>query len=226
LPMKGSSASPAAQARFSVPSRAMLSLFSMTRTPHITRLTGATQPAVQHELTVERIGQCLGEWQARELRVARGFRECRGLNTAQLEDIYQEAIFPLLGGRYWNEEHLCNALRDGIKKRALNMHRDERRRREILSENAPDLYLTALAREEQNTPELAALAQQDRSTVLKFFHTLGSDERCVFWLTADGMKYRAIAPELDMDVNKARRVSRSCEYKRERFQLIHKRGRR
>jgi RNA polymerase sigma factor (sigma-70 family) len=198
----------------------------MTRTPHRTRFTGASQPAVQHELTVERIGQCLGEWQTRELRVACGFTECRGLNTAQLEDIYQETVLPLLRGHYRDQEHLCNALRDGLKKRALNMHRDERRRREILSENAPGLYRTEQAREEQNTPELAVLIRQYRSLILKFFTTLTPDEQRLFWLTADGMKYRAIASELDMDVNQARKAARSCEHKRERFRLIHKRHRR
>jgi RNA polymerase sigma factor (sigma-70 family) len=166
------------------------------------------------------------EWQARELRVARGFKECRGLDTAQLDDIYQETVLPLLCRRYRSEEHLRNALRTGLKNRAKNLHRDERRHREILSQNAPSLYRTEQVREEQNTPELATLARQDRSTVLEFFNALDSDERCVFWLTADGMKYRAIAPELDMDVNKTRKAARSCEYKRERFQLIHKPHRR
>ncbi len=132
----------------------------MTKTPHRTRLASASQSVVQHELTVEQIGQCLGEWQARELRVARGFRECCGLNTEQLEDLYQETALPLLSGHYLDEEHLCNALRDGVKKRALNMHRDERRRREILSQNAPSLSRTAQAREEQNTPELAVLIRE------------------------------------------------------------------
>jgi RNA polymerase sigma factor (sigma-70 family) len=193
----------------------------MTRAPHRARLAAASRPAAQHKLAVKRIGQLLGEWRARELRIARSFRECRGLNTEQLEDIYQETAVSLLHRHYQNEEHLRNALRDGFKKRALNMHRNRRRRGEILKQNAPSLLRSAQEREDQNTPELAALAQQDRSMILKFFTTLSSDEQCVFWLTADGMRYRAIAPELDMEVNEARKVARSCERKRERFQLIY-----
>jgi DNA-directed RNA polymerase specialized sigma24 family protein len=73
----------------------------------------------------------------------------------------------------------------------------------------------------QKTPELAMLIRHDRSIILEFFTTLNPDEQRVFWLTADGMKYRAIASELDMDVNEARKVARSCERKRERFQLIY-----
>jgi RNA polymerase sigma factor (sigma-70 family) len=198
----------------------------MARVPHRARLAAASRPAAQHKLAVKRIGQLLGELRARELRIARSFRECRGLTTEQLEDIYQETVVPLLRGLYQNEEHLRNALREGFKKRALNMHRNRRRRGEILEQNAPSLVRSTQAREDQNAPELAALAQQDRSIILEFFTTLNSDEQRVFWLTADGMRYRAIASELDMEVNEARKVARSCERKRERFQLIYEwRGR-
>ena len=59
----------------------------------------------------EWIGQALGGWQVRELRIARGFRECQGLSTEQLEDIYQETAVSLLRRAYLNEEHLCKSLR-------------------------------------------------------------------------------------------------------------------
>ena len=119
----------------------------------------------ERKLTFERIGQVLGEWQPHELRIARGFAECRGLSAEQLEDIYQETAVSLLRRPYLNEEHLRNSLREGLKYRALNLHRDERRRGEILTQNAPGLHRRAEAREEQNTPELAALAAQDRLIV-------------------------------------------------------------
>ena len=63
----------------------------------------------------QRPGQILGEWQKRELRIARGFAECRGLTTEQLEDLYQETALALYRRAYDSEEHLRNALRDGIK---------------------------------------------------------------------------------------------------------------
>jgi hypothetical protein len=44
----------------------------------------------------EWVGELLGEWQAQEIRAARGFPECRGLGREQLEDIYQETTVALL----------------------------------------------------------------------------------------------------------------------------------
>src|ERR1700742_2230842 len=64
------------------------------------------------------VGEALGEWQEQELRLARRFGECRGLNPEQLEDIYQETSVALLTRSYVSEEHLRNALRMGIRQRA------------------------------------------------------------------------------------------------------------
>jgi RNA polymerase sigma factor (sigma-70 family) len=177
------------------------------------------------ELTFERIGQVLGEWQPHELRIARGFAECRGLGAEQLEDIYQETAVSLLRRPYLNEEHLRNSLREGLKYRALNLHRDERRRGEILTQNAPGLHRSAEAREEQNTPELAAVAAQDRLIIQEFLTELTPLEQRVFWLIAEGMRYRAIAPLLGIPTPEAQKASRSCERKRERFQLLYDTGR-
>src|ERR1022692_1940813 len=91
--------------------------------------------------------EVLGRWQAVELRIARSFAECRGLSAEQLEDIYQETTLALLSRPYQSEEHLRRALRSGLKQRALNLHRDERRREEILTHDGPGLLLTT--REEQ-----------------------------------------------------------------------------
>jgi DNA-directed RNA polymerase specialized sigma24 family protein len=173
----------------------------------------------------EWIGQALGGWQVRELRIARGFRECQGLSTEQLEDIYQETAVSLLRRAYLNEEHLCKSLRKGLKYRALNMHRDQRRRGEILAAHAPGLYVTAQAREEQNDPELAAFAQHDDLVEAEFQTELTHDERSVFELMKEGLRYRAIAPRLKMEINQARKIARSCERKRERFKLLHDNGR-
>jgi RNA polymerase sigma factor (sigma-70 family) len=173
----------------------------------------------------QRVGQILGEWQARELRVARGFPECRGLSTEQLEDIYQETVLALYTRPYQNEEHLRNALRTGIKHRSLRLHRDERRRGQILAHNTPSLRLMAQAGEEHNAPEPATLAREDRMIASEFLTELNTIEQRVFWLLAENMQYRAIAPVLAIPVNQARNAARSCARKRERFQLLYDTGR-
>jgi RNA polymerase sigma factor (sigma-70 family) len=171
------------------------------------------------------VGGLLGEWQRAELRISRGLAECRGLTAEQLEDIYQDTAIALLARPYASEEHLRNALRHGIKHRALNMHRDTRRRSQILNEHAPSIQRVAESRESQAGPEEAALADQDRLIVREFLTELDELEQRVFWLIADGMRYRAIASTLQIPVNEARNASRSCERKRERFQLLYDTGR-
>ncbi len=185
----------------------------------------APGPGVQLTFDSERVGQILGEWQSRELRVARGFAECRGLSTEQLEDIYQETALALYSRPYDSEEHLRNALRTGLKHRALRMHRDERRRGQILARSAPGLRLMAQASEEQNAPEPAALAREDRLIASEFRTELTEDEQRVFGWLAEGLQYRAVAAVLDIPVNEARNTARSCERKRERFQLLYDTGR-
>lgn len=176
-------------------------------------------------LSRERVGRALGEWQAGELRLARSFAECRGLSHEQLEDLYQETTLVLLARSFHSEEHLRHALRWGIRHRALHIHRDERRRGEILAQRAPEIQLAAEAREHEHTPEHAALAGEDRLIVSEFLAELSELERRVFWLTAEGLRYRAIAPVLAISVNQARKASRTCERKRERFQLLYDSGR-
>jgi DNA-directed RNA polymerase specialized sigma24 family protein len=173
----------------------------------------------------ERVGQILGEWQGRELRVARGFVECRGLSKEQLEDIYQETTLALYSRPYDSEEHLRNALRDGIKKRALRLHRDEHRHGQIRARSAPGLRLMAEAREEQSAPEPAVLAKEDRLLALEFKTELNEDEQRVFAWLVEGLQYRAVASVLNIPVNEARSTARSCERKRERFQLLYDTGR-
>lgn len=59
----------------------------------------------QGQLTFQRVASALGEWQAREVRIARGFAECKGLGTEQIEDVYQETALALLERTYPSEEH-------------------------------------------------------------------------------------------------------------------------
>jgi RNA polymerase sigma factor (sigma-70 family) len=172
-----------------------------------------------------RVGDALGEWQEREVRVARMFNACSGLDTAQLEDLYQDVVEGLLGGSYENEEHLRNTLRRGIKNRALNLRRNERTRARILALNAPALHRVAQAREDLGAPEQALLLDEDREIVAEFFAELTPREREVFPSVADGMRYRAIATALEIPVNEARNACRSGERKAERFMLLYESGR-
>lgn len=171
------------------------------------------------------VGELLGEWQPREIRIARSFPECRGLAGEQLEDLYQETALALLRRPYASEEHLRNALRTGIKHRALNLHRDERRHSEILARSAPGMHLLAEAHAGREAPESVALMQMDRLVVEEFLTELSAGEREVFGLLAEGMRYRAIAPVLGIEVNEARNVTRAIERKRQRFQLLYDTGR-
>ncbi len=172
-----------------------------------------------------RVGELLGAYQPQELRLARSFPECRGLAHEQLEDLYQETALVLLGRSFHSEEHLRHALRWGIKHRALHLHRDERRRGEILSQRAPELQLAGHTREGEQAPELAAILADDRVIVTEFLTELSEREQSVFCLMAEGLRYRAIAAALEIPVNEARKASRACERKRERFQLLYDTGR-
>ena len=173
----------------------------------------------------ERVGQLLGEWQKVELRIARGFAECRGLNEAQLEDIYQNTALALYRRPYAGEEHLRNALRDGIKRRALREHRDAHRHTKILARNAPSFRLMAEAQEGQSAPEPAVLAHEDRLIASEFLTELTERERRVFGWLVEGLAYRAIATALEIPLNEARNTARVCARKRERFQLLYDTGR-
>ncbi len=179
----------------------------------------------QRGIASQRPGQILGEWQKRELRIARGFAECRGLSTEQLEDLYQETALALYKRVYDSEEHLRNALRDGIKKRALRLHRDERRHGRILAQGTPGFRVMAEAREREGAPELAALTREDRLIASEFTTELTEQERRVFGGLVEGLAYRAVATALGIPENEARKTARACDRKRERFQLLYDTGR-
>jgi RNA polymerase sigma factor (sigma-70 family) len=163
--------------------------------------------------------------QQSEIRIARRFSECRGLCTAQLEDLYQEATLTLLQRRHVSEEHVRGALRTAIKWRARHLHRDERRRSEILSENARSINQVAEDQHRLDWPEEATIRGHDQAVAAEFLDELDDPESRVFWLVADGKRYRAIAQALGIPANVARKTCRSCERKRERFQRLYEGGR-
>lgn len=172
-------------------------------------------------LDLQRAGVLLGAWQARELRIARGFPECEGLTPEQLEDVYQESALAMLESEHASEEHLQGALRSAIKKRAMHVHRDRHRHRRILAGHARELA----DGESSEPPERNVIASEDRLVVTEFLTELSVLERKVFCQQAEGLSYRAIATALRLPVNEARNITRACERKRERFQLLYDTGR-
>jgi RNA polymerase sigma factor (sigma-70 family) len=173
----------------------------------------------------QRIGEILGEWRPVELRIARSFAECRGLSTEQLEDLYHETLLVLYSRPYADEEHLRNALRKGIKQRALRLHRDGRRHARILARDASGLHLVAEDQQGQIAPEPAVLAREDGLIAKEFLTELNEAERRVFGWQVEGLSYRAVATALEISLNEARNLARACERKRERFQLLYDAGR-
>jgi DNA-directed RNA polymerase specialized sigma24 family protein len=180
-------------------------------------------PGTGPGLAPEYVGEVLGKWQRPELRIARGFGECKGLTTHELEDIYQDTVEVLLGRRYATEKHLRDALRAGLKHRALHFHRDEGRRVEIRRESTATFDVAERAG--QDSTARAALIREDRLVVAEFLTELSPVEQRVFWLMAEGMKYRLIAKVLNIEVNEAHNAERSCEKKRERYQRLYDTGR-
>jgi RNA polymerase sigma factor (sigma-70 family) len=176
-------------------------------------------------LEPEEIAAILDGCRRREMRIARRFVECRGLSRQQLEELYQDTSIELVRRDYYGEEHVRRALREGIKGRARNLRRDERRRGEIYAECAPSIHAEGQARGAQETPEQLVLARQDRLLITEFLAELSEFEREVFWHTVEGLGYNRIATVLGESANKVRSAVASCERKRELFQKLHDSGR-
>jgi RNA polymerase sigma factor (sigma-70 family) len=195
-------------------------------------LAGETQPGTLppragggHPIAGARVGEILTGWREQELLLAQGFRECGDLSKQQLEDLYQDLTLALMRRSYQNEKHLQRALRKRLKERALNLHRDEQRRKEILAENAPGIHVLESARSAEASPEQYALLRQDRLLLIELLAELSEKERPVFWLLSEGMKFHRIAKALDVPVNEARKITRSCERKTKQFVALYEAGR-
>jgi RNA polymerase sigma factor (sigma-70 family) len=172
-----------------------------------------------------RVSELLMAWRPTELRVARGFAECRELDSAELEDLYQETALALIHRPYLSEEHLRYALRWGLKHRARRAHRDEHRHSEIAIDAARERQAADATREQQENPEALTLSHEDRLVVAEFLTELDAEERRVFWLMAEGMSYWAIATAHGSTAGEARKVVRSCQKKLDWWLVLYKSGR-
>lgn len=187
------------------------------------RATAPCTGQVEHD----QAAQLLGAWQAQEVERALRQRECRGLTREHLEDLYQDALLTLLGRRHpWeSREHLRNAVRVELRRRAPHLHRDERRHQKTLTTHAPGLHAQAHAHAARDEPEQRTIAREDQQIITEFLAELTDVEQHVFLLRAEGLRSRRIARELGIGDNDARNASRAAERKRERYARIYTTGR-
>ena len=150
----------------------------------------------------------------------------RSVSRHDLEDVYDETCDVLRDrAPHESELHLRNALRLGIRRRALNVIRDRNTRERIIDEAAPAVYAEAQHQASSDEPERILLAQEDEFFIGEFISELTPQEREVFVLISDGQSYRAIATTLSIDEKEARNLKRACEKKRERFVTLFETGR-
>lgn len=181
----------------------------------------------RHGLEVSEVAELLVRWRARELRLARRFRECGGASPAEIEDIYDAIAGNLVleDRSFDSPEHLRSALRVGIRLRALRLHRDRATRTRIVQNATPNMLGEQSERSWRTDPQRALLAHEDDLIIGEFLAELSPLERRVFALVAEGHSWRAIATRLDLPEPKARALTRSCERKRERFCGLYIAGR-
>lgn len=167
--------------------------------------------------------EVLCEHRRRELELATSYRECAGLTEEQLEELFQETALALLDRRFENTEHLLRAFRSGIKKRALNHHRDKRSRRATLIRHAPTLNPSSPL--DTNDPERRVLALEERCMIEEFIRELNPAERRLLVLLAEGVSTRRLATTLGVSSDQLYTIKISYERKRENYTLLYSTGR-
>lgn len=169
----------------------------------------------------------LARWRTRELWTARQFRACGGASLADVEELYDETITALVerDDSYESEEHLRGALHRGIKMRAMRLHRDRQLHSRTLTHAAPAIDAAGHEQAWRSSPERSLIAREDDAIIGEFIAELTDLERRVFALVANGRSWRAIATALRMPEPAARKLTRACERKRERFLTLYTTGR-
>jgi RNA polymerase sigma factor (sigma-70 family) len=170
-----------------------------------------------------RVALTLGRWQKCEVELALSFRECSGLSTEQVEDLYQETALALLRRPFNDEAHMQRALHQGLRTRALNLHRDERRREEIITEHAHALQAESRAQDE---PEQSLLEKQDQLLIEELVAELDETHSRTFALMMnEGVGHHRVARALGISANQARSATRACERKAREFLALYECGR-
>ncbi len=160
-----------------------------------------------------------------ELRIARTFKECAGHGVAEIEELFDDTATALLLRDLKSEDHLRNALRLGIKLRALKLHRDRARHSRILEQALSAMRSDREMEAWREDPERALVAYEDKALAAEFFVQLTKPQRKVFALIAEDRSRDAIATRLKINLNTARNEMRLCEHERELFCKIFAAGR-
>src|ERR1700679_3397375 len=103
-----------------------------------------------------------------ELRIARTFKECRGIGTAEIEELFDITTTSLLARSFESEDHLYNALRRGIKLRALTVNGDRATHSRILKRATPEMQANHEQDAWREDPERAFAAHQNGILATEF----------------------------------------------------------
>lgn len=179
-----------------------------------------------HVLSTSEVWELLGQWRDRELAFARGYDECAGLSAEQLEDLYQDVALRLHRQRFTSDAYLRHVARVQLRRLALNAHRDEGARREILGARAPGIHALQQARALEDNPESRVIANEDLQVVHEFLRELSAKERKAFCYAQEhNAGYESVAVQLGIPTNEVRRLLLEAERKLERFAIIYQAGR-
>ncbi len=182
-------------------------------------------PPLDPTLRVAWAAELLCDERERELTLAEGYRECRGLSRDQLEDLFQDTAIKLLDRPFTDALHLYRALRIGIKKRALNVHRNERARRATHIRRALDIQTLAHAQAGESDPERILLASEDKYLIKEFATELSPNEQRLLRLTAEGVSTRRLAKALEVSPEQLYAIKVTYERKRENYTTLYNTGR-
>ena len=185
----------------------------------------AAAPPLDPDLRVAWAAELLCDRRKREIALAKSYRECQGLTTDQLEDLFQDTAIALLARPFQNAEHLYRALRDGMKRRALFAHRTERSRRGIRARRALDIQKLAHAQANESDPERILLASEDKYLIEEFATELSPSEQRLLWLTAEGVSTRRLAKAMGVSAEELYATKVTYERKRENYTLLYSTGR-
>jgi hypothetical protein len=109
--------------------------------------------------------------------------------------------------------------------RAMRLHRDRHTQSRTLTHAAPVIDAAGHEQSWRTSPERSLIAHEDDAIIGEFISELTDLERRVFALVANGRSWRAIATALGMPEPAARKLTRACERKRERFLTLYTTGR-
>ncbi len=125
-----------------------------------------------------------------ELRIAYTFKECAGIGRVDIEELFDATTSALLARLFESEDHLRYALRLGIRRRALNLHRDRTTHSRILEQAAPAMRASREEQAWREDPERACIAREKALLAAEFLAQLTKRQRKVLrsWRMVDAVR--------------------------------------